>query len=184
MKFGGLRGGPEGKWVVGEARPARVKRALAYSLQRLGGNHIDIYWPARIDPDVPVEETIGRAIAEMMQAGHVRAIGLSEVGADTIRRALAIHPISELQTEYSLFNRGIENSTRRPDPEMAAALRAVGRRRERTARSRATALPCGTYRTATRRPCASSGSRCAQAHLPFSSPSRPARSACRQPGYR
>ncbi|MFD5142453.1 aldo/keto reductase [Streptomyces sp. NPDC058401] len=106
VKFGGLRG-PDGNWTGFDARPAHVKSALAYSLQRLGTDHIDIYRPARLDPEVPIEETIG-AIAEMVQAGYVRSIGLSEVGAHTIRRAHAVHPISDLQIEYSLFSRGIE----------------------------------------------------------------------------
>ena len=86
-----------------------MKNFLAYSLQRLGVDHIDIYRPARLDPDVPIEDTIG-AIADMVRAGHVRAIGLSEVGAETIRRAAAVHPICDLQIEYSLLSRGIEDA--------------------------------------------------------------------------
>jgi aryl-alcohol dehydrogenase-like predicted oxidoreductase len=89
------------------ARPPALKTALAYSLTRLGVDHIDIYRPARIDSKVPIEETIG-AIAELVDAGYVRSIGLSEVGADTIRRAAATHPICDLQIEYSLISRGIE----------------------------------------------------------------------------
>ena len=85
-----------------------MKNFLAYSLQRLGVDHIDIYRPARLDPDVPIEETIG-AMADMVKAGYVRHIGLSEVGSDTIRRAHAVHPIADLQIEYSLISRGIEN---------------------------------------------------------------------------
>jgi Aldo/keto reductase family len=84
-----------------------VKNFLAYSLQRLGVDYIDIYRPARLDPTVPIEDTVG-AIADMVKAGYVRDVGLSEVGPDTIRRARAVHPISDLQIEYSLISRGIE----------------------------------------------------------------------------
>ena len=106
VKFGGLRG-PDGSWGGVDARPEAVKNFLGYSLQRLGVDHIDIYRPARLDPNVPIEDTVG-AIAEMVQAGFVRHIGLSEVGSDTIRRAAAVHPIADLQIEYSLISRGIE----------------------------------------------------------------------------
>ena len=106
VKFGALRD-PAGGWLGFDGRPAAVKTYLAYSLQRLGVDHLDIYRPGRLDPQVPIEETIG-AIAEMVQAGYVRQIGLSEVGADTIRRAAAVHPIADLQIEYSLLSRGIE----------------------------------------------------------------------------
>lgn len=106
VKFGGLRD-PAGNWVSYDARPAAVKNFLAYSLKRLGVDHIDIYRPARLDPAVPIEDTIG-AIADMVQAGYVRHIGLSEVGTDTIRRAAGVHPIVDLQIEYSLISRGIE----------------------------------------------------------------------------
>ena len=91
VKFGALRD-PAGGWSGYDARPAAVKNFLAYSLQRLGVDHIDIYRPARLDPEVPIEETVG-AIADMVKAGYVRHIGLSEVGAETIRRAAAVHPI-------------------------------------------------------------------------------------------
>jgi aryl-alcohol dehydrogenase-like predicted oxidoreductase len=107
VKFGALRD-PAGGWGGYDARPAAVKNFLAYSLKRLGTGYIDIYRPARLDPDVPIEETVG-AIADMVKAGHVRHIGLSEVGAETIRRAAAVHPISDLQIEYSLISRGIED---------------------------------------------------------------------------
>jgi aryl-alcohol dehydrogenase-like predicted oxidoreductase len=107
VKFGAQRG-PDGAWIGYDARPAAVKTACAYSLQRLGVDHIDIYRPARLDPNVPIEETVG-AIAELVQAGYVRHIGLSEVGAETIRRAAAAHPIVDLQIEYSLLSRGIED---------------------------------------------------------------------------
>jgi aryl-alcohol dehydrogenase-like predicted oxidoreductase len=106
VKFGALRD-PEGGWLCYDARPAAVKNFLAYSLQRLGLDHIDIYRPARLDPQVPIEDTVG-TIADMVKAGYVRHIGLSEVGAETIRRAAAVHPISDLQIEYSLISRGIE----------------------------------------------------------------------------
>jgi aryl-alcohol dehydrogenase-like predicted oxidoreductase len=107
VKFGALRD-PAGGWSGYDIRPAAVKNFLAYSLRRLGVDHIDIYRPARLDPAVPIEDTVG-AIADMVKAGHVRHIGLSEVGADTIRRAQAVHPISDLQIEYSLISRGIED---------------------------------------------------------------------------
>jgi aryl-alcohol dehydrogenase-like predicted oxidoreductase len=106
VKFGAQRG-PDGSWLGYDARPAAVKTALAYSLQRLHIDHIDIYRPARLDPVVPIEETVG-AIAELVEAGYVRYIGLSEVGAQTIRRAAAVHPICDLQIEYSLISRRIE----------------------------------------------------------------------------
>ncbi|MFE0178919.1 aldo/keto reductase [Streptomyces sp. NPDC059002] len=106
VKFGALRD-PDGGWSGYDGRPAAVQNFAAYSLQRLGVDHIDVYRIARIDPDVPVEETVG-AIAELVEKGHVRHIGLSEVGADTIRRAAATAPISDLQIEYSLISRGIE----------------------------------------------------------------------------
>jgi aryl-alcohol dehydrogenase-like predicted oxidoreductase len=106
VKFGALRD-PAGGFTGVDGRPVAVKNALAYSLKRLNTEHIDIYRLARLDPAVPIEDTIG-AIADMVKAGHVRHIGLSEVGADTIRRAAAVHPICDLQIEYSLISRGIE----------------------------------------------------------------------------
>lgn len=106
VKFGALRG-PDGSWSGYDGRPAAVKNFAAYSLQRLGVDHIDVYRIARLDPGVPVEETVG-AIAELVEAGYVRHIGLSEVGAATIRRAAATAPIADLQIEYSLISRGIE----------------------------------------------------------------------------
>ncbi|WP_107082099.1 aldo/keto reductase [Streptomyces caatingaensis] len=106
VKFGALRD-PDGGWSGYDGRPAAVKNFAAYSLQRLGVDHIDVYRIARLDPDVPVEETVG-AIAELVEAGHVRHIGLSEVGAETLRRAAAAAPVSDLQIEYSLLSRGIE----------------------------------------------------------------------------
>ncbi|PJR12179.1 aldo/keto reductase [Sinorhizobium meliloti] len=107
VKFGALRD-PAGAWLGYDARPNAVRNFLAYTMQRLGVEYIDVYRPSRLDPNVPIEETIG-AIADMVKAGYVRHIGLSEVGADTIRRAAAVHPISDLQIEYSLFSRGIED---------------------------------------------------------------------------
>ncbi|MER6117884.1 aldo/keto reductase [Streptomyces sp. NPDC001743] len=106
VKFGALRT-VEGAFTGYDGRPAAVKNFAAYSLQRLGTDHIDVYRIARIDPDVPIEETVG-AIAELVEAGHVRHIGLSEVGADTIRRAASVAPVSDLQIEYSLISRSIE----------------------------------------------------------------------------
>jgi aryl-alcohol dehydrogenase-like predicted oxidoreductase len=106
VKFGALRG-PDGNWIGMDTRPVAVKNFAAYSLRRLGVDHIDIYRPGRLDPNVPIEETIG-AIADLVKAGYVRAIGLSEVGPDTIRRAHAVHPISDLQIEYSIISRGPE----------------------------------------------------------------------------
>src|SRR5438105_4149615 len=108
VKFGGQRG-PEGRIHGFDASPAAVKTALAYSLTRLGVDHVDIYRPARLDPAVPIEETVG-AIAELVEAGYVQSIGLSEVGAETIARAAAVHEICDVQIEYSLISRGIEDA--------------------------------------------------------------------------
>jgi len=108
VKFGALRD-PDGAWIGYDARPAAVKSFAAYSLRRLGLDHLDIYRPARLDPQVPIEDTVG-AIADLVKAGHVRHVGLSEVGPDTIRRAAATHPISDVQIEYSLISRGIEDA--------------------------------------------------------------------------
>jgi aryl-alcohol dehydrogenase-like predicted oxidoreductase len=106
VKFGALRD-PQGRFLGFDSRPAAVKTSLAYSLKRLNTDYIDLYQPARLDPNVPIEETIG-AIVELVQAGYVRHVGLSEVGVETIRRADMAHPITELQIEYSLMSRGIE----------------------------------------------------------------------------
>ena len=108
VKFGG-QVGPDGAFVGFDGRPAAVKTSLAYSLQRLGTDHVDIYRPARLDPSVPIEDTIG-AIGELVDAGYVRHIGLSEVGPETIRRAAAVRPIVDLQIEYSLADRNIERA--------------------------------------------------------------------------
>jgi aryl-alcohol dehydrogenase-like predicted oxidoreductase len=106
VKFGALRD-PAGGWLGYDSRPAAVKNFLNYSLRRLGVDHIDIYRPARLDPAVPIEDTVG-TIADLIKAGYVRYIGLSEVGASTLRRASAVHRIADLQIEYSLASRGIE----------------------------------------------------------------------------
>jgi aryl-alcohol dehydrogenase-like predicted oxidoreductase len=106
VKFGGQRD-PGGAFIGYDASPAAVKTALAYTLTRLGTDYVDLYQPARLDPAVPIEETAG-AIAEMIQAGYVRYLGLSEMGAETIRRAHAVYPVTALQIEYSLMSRGIE----------------------------------------------------------------------------
>jgi aryl-alcohol dehydrogenase-like predicted oxidoreductase len=106
VKFGGQRD-PAGAFIGHDASPNGVKNSLAYTLTRLGTDYVDLYQPARLDPHVPIEDTVG-AVAEMVAAGYVRYIGLSEMGADTIRRAHAVHPIAALQIEYSLMSRGIE----------------------------------------------------------------------------
>jgi aryl-alcohol dehydrogenase-like predicted oxidoreductase len=106
VKFGGQRD-PRGAFIGHDTSPVMVKNSLAYSLQRLGTDYVDLYQPARLDPRVPIEDTVG-AIAEMIQAGFVRYLGLSEMGAATIRRAHAVHPVTALQIEYSLMSRGIE----------------------------------------------------------------------------
>jgi aryl-alcohol dehydrogenase-like predicted oxidoreductase len=106
VKFGVMRT-PTGGWGPVDTRPAAVKSDIAYTLVRLGTDHVDIYRPARLDPAVPIEDTVG-AIADLVKAGYVREIGLSEVGADTVRRACAVHPIADLQIEYSLISRGPE----------------------------------------------------------------------------
>ncbi|MDX6758452.1 MULTISPECIES: aldo/keto reductase [Streptomyces] len=124
VKFGALRT-VEGGFTGYDGRPEAVRNFLAYSLQRLGRDHIDIYRIARVDPDVPIEETVG-AIAEAVQAGHVRHIGLSEVGADTLRRAAAVAPISDLQIEYSLISRGIEEKILPTARELGIGITAYG----------------------------------------------------------
>jgi aryl-alcohol dehydrogenase-like predicted oxidoreductase len=123
-KFGALRD-PAGGWSGYDGRPKSVKNFLAYSLQRLGLDHIDIYRPARLDPQVPIEDTVG-AIAEMVKQGYVRHVGLSEVGAETLRRAASVHPISDLQIEYSLISRGIEKSILPAARELGIGVTAYG----------------------------------------------------------
>ncbi|MCM3264177.1 aldo/keto reductase [Streptomyces thermoviolaceus] len=124
VKFGALRD-PEGGWTGFDGRPAAVKNFAAYSLQRLGVDHIDVYRIARVDPAVPIEETVG-AIAELVEKGYVRHIGLSEAGADTVRRAAATAPISDLQIEYSLLSRGIEERILPTTRELGIAVTAYG----------------------------------------------------------
>ena len=124
VKFGALRD-PSGAWGGNDGRPQAVKNFLAYTLRRLGTDYVDLYRPARLDPAVPIEETVG-AIADMVRAGHVRHIGLSEVGADTIRRAHAEHPIADLQIEYSLMSRGIESAILPALRERGISLTAYG----------------------------------------------------------
>src|SRR5215472_17180037 len=124
VKFGALRD-PAGSWSGYDARPQAVKNFLAYSLQRLGLDYIDIYRPARLDPQVPIEDTVG-AIADMVRAGYVRHVGLSEVGAATLRRAAAVHPISDLQIEYSVISRGIEDAILPMARELCVGITAYG----------------------------------------------------------
>ena len=124
VKFGAMRD-PAGNWVGYDARPAAVKNFAAYSLKRLGIEHIDIYRPARLDPGVPIEDTVG-AIAELVEAGRVRHIGLSEVGSETLRRAHAVHPISDLQIEYSMISRGLEDGILQTCRELGIGITAYG----------------------------------------------------------
>ena len=124
VKFGALRG-PDGAWSGYDSRPAAIRNFLSYSMQRLGTDHIDIYRPSRLDPDVPIEETIG-ALADLVKAGHIRHIGLSEVGSETIRRAVAVHPIVDLQIEYSLISRGIEDDILPTCRELGISVTAYG----------------------------------------------------------
>jgi aryl-alcohol dehydrogenase-like predicted oxidoreductase len=124
VKFGAQRG-PDNSWLGYDARPAAVKTAVAYSLKRLGVDYIDIYRPARLDAHVPIEDTVG-AIADLIKAGYVRHVGLSEVGSETIRKAAAVHPIVDLQIEYSLISRGIENGILATCREMGIGITAYG----------------------------------------------------------
>ena len=124
LKYGALRD-PSGNWIGMETRPASTKAFLAYSLRRLGTDYVDIYRPGRLDPVVPIEETVG-AIGELITAGHVRYVGLSEVGAVTLRRAHATHPVSDLQIEYSLISRGIEREILPAARELSVGITAYG----------------------------------------------------------
>jgi len=124
VKFGALRD-PALGFIGYDARPQAVKNFLGYSLKRLGVDYIDIYRPARLDANVPIEDTVG-AIADMVKAGYVRAIGLSEVGPATIRRAAAVHPISDLQIEYSLIVRMIEKDILPTCRELGIGITAYG----------------------------------------------------------
>jgi aryl-alcohol dehydrogenase-like predicted oxidoreductase len=124
VKFGALRS-PDGAFLGFDGRPAAVKNSIAYSLQRLGTDYIDIYRPARLDPDVPIEDTVG-AIAECIEAGWVRHVGLSEVGPETLRRASAVHPICDLQIEYALTTRNIERAVLPACRELGIGLTVYG----------------------------------------------------------
>src|SRR5262245_44911840 len=124
VKFGALRD-PGGGWGGNDGRPQAVKNFLAYTLRRLGTDYVDVYRPARVDPAVPIEDTIG-AVADMVRAGYVRHVGLSEAGAETIRRAHAVHPIVDLQIEYSLMSRGIEAAILPTARELGIAITAYG----------------------------------------------------------
>jgi aryl-alcohol dehydrogenase-like predicted oxidoreductase len=124
VKFGALRD-PRGTWLGFDGRPAAVKSFLSYTLRRLGTDHVDIYRPGRLDATVPIEETVG-AIAELVTAGHVRHVGLSEVGADTLRRAHATHPVSDVQIEYSLLSRGVERAILPACRELGVGVTAYG----------------------------------------------------------
>jgi aryl-alcohol dehydrogenase-like predicted oxidoreductase len=124
VKFGALRD-PAGGWNGFDSRPVAMKNFLAYTLKRLDVDYIDIYRPARLDPDVPIEETVG-AIGDLIKAGYIRHIGLSEVGAETIRRAASVHPICDLQIEYSLISRGIEDKILPACRELGISVTAYG----------------------------------------------------------
>jgi len=124
VKFGGMRD-PGGAFIGFDTRPAALRNFLAYSLVRLGTDHVDVYRPARLDPSVPIEETIG-SIAELVEKGYVRHIGLSEVGSETIRRAAAVHPIVDLQIEYSVLSRGIEDDILETCRDLGIAITAYG----------------------------------------------------------
>jgi aryl-alcohol dehydrogenase-like predicted oxidoreductase len=124
VKFGALRD-PDGAFLGYDGRPSAVKNFLTYSLRRLGTDYVDIYRLSRVDPNVPIEDTVG-AIAEMIAKGYVRHVGLSEAGAETVRRAHAAHPICDLQIEYSLFSRGIESSILPTTRELGIGITAYG----------------------------------------------------------
>jgi aryl-alcohol dehydrogenase-like predicted oxidoreductase len=124
VKFGVIRD-PDGGIVGNDCRPPAVKNFLAHTLTRLGTDHVDVYRPARVDPAVPIEETVG-AIAELVEAGHVRHVGLSEVGPETLRRAHAVNPIADLQIEYSLVSRDIEQEILPTCRELGVAVTAYG----------------------------------------------------------
>ena len=124
VKFGALRS-PDGAWLGVDTRPSAVRNFLAYSLRRLGTDHVDVYRPGRLDPNVPIEETVG-TIADLIKAGFVRAVGLSEVGAATVRRAHAVHPIADLQIEYSLVSRGPEKAIFPALAELGVGITAYG----------------------------------------------------------
>ena len=124
VKFGGQRD-PSGAFVGHDTSPNAAKNSLAYTLTRLDTEYVDLYQPARLDPQVPIEDTVG-AIAEMIAAGYVRYLGLSEVGPDTIRRAHAVYPVTALQIEYSLMSRGIEKQILPTVRELGIGVTAYG----------------------------------------------------------
>jgi aryl-alcohol dehydrogenase-like predicted oxidoreductase len=124
VKFGAMRA-PDGSWGGVDGRPAAVKNFLAYSLQRLKTDYVDVYRLARLDPRVPIEDTVG-AIGDLIKGGYVKYAGLSEVGVDTIRKAHATHPICDLQMEYSLLSRSIESKILPVLRELGIAVTAYG----------------------------------------------------------
>ena len=124
VKFGALRS-PDGRFLGYDGRPAAVKNFAAYSLKRLGTDRIDIYRPARVDPNVPIEETVG-AVVDLIQAGYVRWLALSEASSSTLRRAHAIHPVVDLQIEYSLMSRSVETGILPTLRELGIGLTAYG----------------------------------------------------------
>lgn len=177
VKFGVMTD-PDGNFGGMDGRPQAAKNYLTYSLQRLGTDHVDIHRPGRLDPTVPIEDTIG-AIAEMVQAGHVRAIGLSEVGSETIRQAHAVHPIADLQVEYSLFSRDIEGGVLGTCRELGIAVTAYGvpsygllsGNRTRQAPHRPTfGRSCRAFRTATWRAISNWSRHCARSPTPAGPP--------------
>jgi len=124
VKFGVLRA-PDGAILGIDGRSAAVKSSLGYTLRRLGTDYVDVYRLGRVDPAVPIEETVG-AIAELIPGGYVRHVGLSEVGVETLRRARAVHAVADLQIEYSLVSRGIEDSILPTCRELGIGLTAYG----------------------------------------------------------
>ena len=124
VKFGVMRD-PAGGFGGMDTRPAALKNFLAYTLARLNTDHVDVYRPARLDPSVPIEETVG-ALADLVRAGYVRHIGLSEMSAETVRRACAVHSIVDLQIEYSLLSRGIEDGILAACRELGVGITAYG----------------------------------------------------------
>src|SRR6187399_3088343 len=124
VKCGALRD-PKGNWLGIDGRPSAVKNFLAYTLRRLGTDWVDIYRLGRVDPAVPIEDTVG-AMAEMVKAGYVKHVGLSEAGSATVRRAHAAHPISDVQIEYSLISRGVENDILPTCRELGVGITAYG----------------------------------------------------------
>ena len=106
VKYGGMRD-PSGAWMGFDLKPNSTKNFLAYTLKRLNTDYIDLYQPCRVSMDIPIEETVG-AIADLVKAGYVRYLGLSEANSDAIKRAHKVHPVTALEVEYSIFDRHIE----------------------------------------------------------------------------